>query len=237
VTASMAAMASELPRIGRGPAGRRVRVTSLRVLLRLSKSALAVRVAPSISLRGWPFTNAGDGNLATSYSSWGFSDTANTRGVFLSAYHGDSPPFAGPSPVSTIHLNARLSSSIFYQGFPIAYDVRVTNSTNTDWIFIGNRTNQPDESGLGQVGGLLPKAAGSPAQVGGVLLEAAGSLEQVGWGTSGGCREPRRLPPFARTASARAGGFWLLPTAISSDRQSSPHSSAETARSHASRWR
>jgi hypothetical protein len=102
---------------------------------------------------GWPFTNAGDANLTTFYSSNSFSSASNTRGVFLSAYHADSPPYFGPTPVSTLYMNARMNGATppVPLSFPIAYDVRVTNPDNTAWVTIGNRTILPDASGLAKI--------------------------------------------------------------------------------------
>ena len=60
------------------------------------------------------------------------------------------------------------------------------------------------------MGGVLLEAAGSLEQVGGVLLEAAESLEQVGGVLLEAAGSLEGLLPFARTASARAGGFRAL---------------------------
>lgn len=97
-------------------------------------------------LSGWPASSAVDGNFASSYSSYPFTSTANTRGTYLAAWLKN-----GPQLVSHVLLRARLLSGV-PTGFPAAYDIYVTASSASQssptWTYVGNFTAQPDSNGL-----------------------------------------------------------------------------------------
>lgn len=97
-----------------------------------------VTAAASESIPGWPAQHAVDGNPNTIYSSSVFPDASNSRGIFLAAWMAARPE--GYS-VNTVFLKPRGGTEM--QTFPLRYDIYLSNSTNTNWDYVGTYTNQP----------------------------------------------------------------------------------------------
>lgn len=97
-------------------------------------------------LPNWPANHAMDGVSETSYSSNYFPTSTNDRGVILAAWINPKEALL----INTLKLKARFTQGIL-QAFPLAYDVYVTNPQNTDWVYVGHFTTQPDENGTAVV--------------------------------------------------------------------------------------
>lgn len=90
----------------------------------------------------WPAANATDFDPSTAYSSQYFVTAQNDRGLYLYAYLAK-----GRSWVNQLNLRARMWGGAV-QAFPAAYNVYVTNDSNSSWINLGTYTAQPDSTGV-----------------------------------------------------------------------------------------
>ncbi len=82
-------------------------------------------------------SNVTDGDLSSAYSSNGFPTTKNSNGTHLAVYT------SALRSVNEIVLLARNYAGAA-NGFPARYNIYVTNPSNSDWIFQGNYSTQPD---------------------------------------------------------------------------------------------
>jgi hypothetical protein len=103
-------------------------------------------------LSGWPASNAIDGSPWTAYSSGILPSSANSNGTTLYAWMDlTSTPFT----VQNIALTASTINGVPY-GFPQSYDIAVTTPENSDWVYQGTYTTQPDLNGTATI--QLPNA-------------------------------------------------------------------------------
>jgi hypothetical protein len=91
-------------------------------------------------LAGWPASNVLADNGVSCFSSGGYATSTPSVSPYLAAY------FAGPTTIHQINLAARMLNGVPL-AFPLAYQVYVSDPTNTYWISIGNYTTQPTSTG------------------------------------------------------------------------------------------
>jgi hypothetical protein len=103
-------------------------------------------------LPGWPASNVIDGSSGSSYSSTFFPDSGNSNGTLLIAWmNTTSTSFT----VQNVSLTARTINGVPW-GFPAMYDISVTTPDNTNWVYQGRYTTQPNDSGVATI--QLPSA-------------------------------------------------------------------------------
>lgn len=97
-------------------------------------------------LSGWPQTHLVDGNPGSVYSSQWFANSSNGRQAQVAAWFADQVR----KPVGTVRLTARTWAGGVL-AFPRRYIVEVTNEANTQWVRLGEYSNQPGGNGVATI--------------------------------------------------------------------------------------
>jgi hypothetical protein len=102
-------------------------------------------------LPGWSACGLVDGDITTIYSS-PLADRFNSAGHLFAAWfnvrRSSTQTSDDPVTVSQIILRARIGGSPSRAlGFPVRYELRLTDATNTSWVSLGTFTTQPNAAG------------------------------------------------------------------------------------------
>lgn len=92
----------------------------------------------------WSANNLIDANYYSTYSSNVFPSSVNSSYTYVAAWMG------GPNSIKTIRLYARNSNGMML-AFPAAYNIYMTDSANTQLVYMGNFTQQPNANGVATI--------------------------------------------------------------------------------------